>query len=82
MQAQSDRLPLVIGVTGHRDLRDQDLGELEQKISAAIAALRRDYLGNDPETPIGAMIRSIGGEELDAQLDRNRRLYEAAPGVP
>ena len=26
------------------------------------------FLSNDPATPIGAMVRSIGGEELDAQL--------------
>ena len=30
------------------------------------------FCSNDPATPIGAMVRSIGGEELDAQLARNR----------
>ena len=44
MESLSDRLPLVIGVTGHRDLRDQDLPRLEQEIAAVIAGLRRDYL--------------------------------------
>ncbi len=36
------------------------------------------FWSNDPATPIGAMVRSIGGEELDAQLSRNRRLQDAA----
>ena len=36
------------------------------------------FWSNAPATPIGAMARSIGGEELDAQLTRNRRLQDAA----
>jgi hypothetical protein len=51
-EAQTERLPLVIGVTGHRDLRDQDVPELEAATAAIIARLRRDYLGNDGETPL------------------------------
>jgi hypothetical protein len=42
------------------------------------------YLGlfwsNAPKTTVGEMVRSIGAEELDAQLERNRRLYETAGG--
>jgi predicted amidohydrolase len=33
------------------------------------------FWSNDPGLTIGAMVRSIGGEELDAQVERNRRLY-------
>jgi hypothetical protein len=47
-----DRLPLVIGVTGHRDLRDQDIVRLEQEVAAIIVRLRRDFLADDEETPI------------------------------
>jgi hypothetical protein len=36
------------------------------------------FWSNDPANSIGAMVRSIGGEELDAQLARNRRLQNAA----
>ena len=36
------------------------------------------FWSKDPTTPIGAMARSIGGEKLDAQLERNRRLQKAA----
>ena len=38
------------------------------------------FWSNDPATTIGAMIRSIGGEELDRQVERNRRLHAAARG--
>ncbi|AMV36827.1 carbon-nitrogen hydrolase family protein [Planctomyces sp. SH-PL62] len=36
------------------------------------------FWSNDPTTTIGAMVRSIGGEELDVQVERNRRLQEPA----
>src|SRR5215813_2591306 len=52
MEPLPDRLPLVIGVTGHRDLRDEDVPRLEREITAIIGGLRRDYLGRDGETPI------------------------------
>jgi hypothetical protein len=50
--ALPDRLPLVIGVTGHRDLRDQDIPRLEREVAGALASLRRDFLGKEDETPI------------------------------
>jgi len=52
MDPLPDRLPLVIGVTGHRDLRDQDVPTLEREIAAIIERLRHDYLHGDGETPI------------------------------
>jgi predicted amidohydrolase len=33
------------------------------------------FWSNDATTPIGAMLRSIGGELLDNQITRNRQLY-------
>jgi acetyl esterase/lipase/predicted amidohydrolase len=40
------------------------------------------FWSNDPQTTIGAMIRSLGLEEIDAQVERNRRLQDAARGGP
>ena len=37
MQSLPDRLPLVIGVTGHRDLREEDLSRLEAEVAGIIA---------------------------------------------
>src|SRR6516165_10351485 len=47
-----DRLPLVVGVTGHRDLRDEDIPLLEREVNTVFASLRRDFLGKDDETPV------------------------------
>jgi len=33
MQSLPDRLPLVIGVTGHRDLREEDVPRLEAEVA-------------------------------------------------
>jgi hypothetical protein len=35
--------PLVIGVTGHRDLRPEDRAKLEEKVKEIFLRLRRDY---------------------------------------
>ncbi len=40
------------------------------------------FWSNDPATPIGTMIRSIGGELLDDQVGRNRHLYAGMSAVP
>jgi hypothetical protein len=47
-----NRIPLVIGTTGHRDVRPQDVPLLEREVRAIIDRLRSDYLGDDNETPI------------------------------
>lgn len=40
------------------------------------------FWSNDPNTTIGQMIRSLGLEEIDAQVERNRTLQDAARGDP
>jgi hypothetical protein len=40
------------------------------------------FWSNDPGTTVGAMVRSLGLEEIDAQVRRNRRLHDAARGGP
>jgi hypothetical protein len=52
MGSLPNRVPLVIGTTGHRDLRPQDVALLEREVCAVIVRLRSDYLGGDDETPI------------------------------
>jgi hypothetical protein len=64
-----DRLPLVIGVTGHRDLRDQDVPELEREIAAIFERLRHDYLHGDAETPIVVLSAlAEGADRLAARV--------------
>jgi predicted amidohydrolase len=40
------------------------------------------FWSNDPDTTIGAMIRSLRLEEIDAQVERNRQLQDAARRGP
>jgi Flp pilus assembly protein TadB len=82
MEALPDRLPLVIGVTGHRDLRDDDLPRLEREVGDIITRLRRDFLRNDPETPIIVLSAlAEGADRLVARvaLARGARLIAPLP---
>jgi predicted amidohydrolase len=40
------------------------------------------FWSNDPKTPIGAMVRELGLEEIDPQVARNRALQDAARNGP
>jgi hypothetical protein len=82
MDPLPDRLPLVIGITGHRDLRDQDVPTLEREIAAIIARLRHDYLHGDGETPV-IVLSSLaeGADRLAARvaLTQGARLVAPMP---
>jgi len=69
MDKKPYRLPLVIGATGHRDLRDRDIPSLEGAVADAIKGLKRDYLHDDPETPL-AVLSSLaeGADRLIARV--------------
>src|SRR4051812_43807947 len=82
MEPLPDRLPLVIGVTGHRDLRDQDIPRLEETVAAIIDGLRHDYLGRGGETPIIVMSSlAEGADRLVARvaLAQGARLVAPMP---
>ncbi len=55
---KSDRLPLIIGAAGHRDLREGDLGKLKSAVASVISTLRRQYIG-DKQTPI-VLLSALG----------------------
>src|SRR5262245_18263050 len=80
MQPLPDRLPLVIGVTGHRDLRDEDVPRLEREVAAIIGGLRRDYLGGEAETPI-VVLSSLaeGADRLVARVALAQGAWLVAP---
>ncbi|HEV3121463.1 MAG TPA: hypothetical protein VGY53_06150, partial [Isosphaeraceae bacterium] len=40
------------------------------------------FWSNDPHASIGSMLQSLGLEEIDAQIERNRRLQDAARAGP
>jgi hypothetical protein len=85
MQSLADRLPLVIGVTGHRDLRAQDLPKLEAEVARIIAQLRLNYLDVDGETPIIVLSAlAEGADRLVARvaLRQGARLIAPMPMPP
>ena len=56
----------------------QEFAQGSKKLSVSRMGL---FWSNEPATTIGAMIRSIGGEELDRQVERNGRLHATAGAV-
>jgi hypothetical protein len=63
------RLPLIIGVTGHRDLRSEDIEALERNVRDVFSRLARDYLGADGATPIVVMSSlAEGADQLVARV--------------
>jgi len=68
-------IPLVIGVTGHRDLRTGDRATLKEKVRDVLARLKTEYLQDDPETPI--ILLSALAEGAD-QLVADVALQEGA----
>jgi hypothetical protein len=79
------RLPLVIGATGHRDLRDEDIHALKDAVAAAITRLKREYLNDDPETPL-IVLSSLaeGADRLIARvaMDLGAKLIAPLPMEP
>jgi hypothetical protein len=58
-------LPLVIGVTGHRDLRLEDIPQLESAVAAVLASLRDKY----PGTPLYLLSPlAAGADQLVARI--------------
>ena len=71
-------LPLVIGVTGHRDLRAEDIPKLTELVLAEYAELRKNY----PATPITLLSAlADGADRLAARLalDSGMRLAVVLP---
>lgn len=63
------RLPLIIGVTGHRDLRTADIESLRREIRETLSRIRTDYLGSDNNTPLIVMSSlAEGADQLVASV--------------
>ncbi len=78
---EAGRLPLVIGVTGHRDLREADLPRYRARVGEFLDDLRRRY----PATPLRVISAlAAGADRLVAQLalERGYELIVPLPLVP
>src|SRR3984893_18186601 len=74
------RLPLIIGVTGHRDLRDEHIGELERRVGVVFDRIASDYLTGDDATPIVVLSAlAEGADQLVARIALDRGALLVAP---
>ena len=63
------RLPIVVGVTGHRDFRPQDARRLEDEVRKVLGRIRTDYLDADNDTPLIVMSSlAEGADQLVARI--------------
>jgi len=74
------RVPLVIGVTGHRDPRGEDIEALKRRVGQVFDGLARDYLTADGATPI-VVLSSLaeGADQLVASVALERGAILIAP---
>jgi hypothetical protein len=70
METPDNRVPLVIGVTGHRDLREQDIPLLEREFGDIISRLRRDYIRDESDAPPLVLISALaeGADRVAARV--------------
>jgi hypothetical protein len=74
------RVPLVIGVTGHRDLRNEDIEELKRRVGEVFDDIAKDYLTAHSPTPI-IVLSSLaeGADQLVASVALERGAILIAP---
>ena len=74
------RVPLVIGVTGHRYPRGEDIEALKRRVGQVFDGLARDYLTADGATPI-VVLSSLaeGADQLVASVALERGAILIAP---
>jgi hypothetical protein len=74
------RVPLVIGVTGHRDPRDEDIEELKRGVGQVFDGIAKDHLTADGATPI-VVLSSLaeGADQLVASVALERGAILIAP---
>lgn len=74
------RIPLVVGITGHRDLRPGDRAALMAQVDAVFGELKTRYLKREPETPI-ILLSSLaeGADQLVAEVALQHHAILIAP---
>jgi hypothetical protein len=77
-RGQADLIPIVVGVTGHRDLRPEDRPGLEEAVRSVFTILEREY----PSSPL-LLLSALaeGADRLAARvaLDRGIPLFVPLP---
>lgn len=71
-------LPLVVGVTGHRDVRDEDRGPLKERVQALFADLRQRY-PHSPLTLLTALAEGADRLAAEAAIAEGVNVIAALP---
>jgi hypothetical protein len=81
MRLLPNQVPLVIGVTGHRDLRPQDVPLLEKEVRAIITRLRHDYFGGSTDATPFVLVSALaeGADRVVARVALSMGLKLIAP---
>jgi hypothetical protein len=82
MNQTPNLLPLVVGVTGHRDLPDAALPDIEKAVAEVFVRLKRDYLNGSNATPtIVLSALAEGADQIVARiaLQHGARLIAPLP---
>lgn len=79
MSVDDHRIPLLIGVTGHRDIVPDDRADIEKRVRAFFALLRSDY----PSTPLRVFCGlAAGADQLVAEVVLSFSGVELIPVLP
>jgi hypothetical protein len=73
---KAELIPLVIGVTGHRDLRPEDVPKLEKAVAEVFETLRKRYT-NTPLLVLSPLAE--GADRLVARVARNAEIGLIVP---
>jgi hypothetical protein len=69
VKEKNNLVPIVLGVTGHRDIRDEDTSKLKDKIRGIFKKISQDY----PNTPLVLLTPlAEGADRLAAQVALER----------
>lgn len=64
VRRETGKIPVIVGVTGHRDLREQDIDRLKSAVRAGLESLQSEY----PNSEIKVMTSlAEGADQLCAE---------------
>jgi len=73
-----DAIPVIVGVTGHRDLLENDLPMIRGKVSAALESLER-LTRNSPRMLLSALAEGADQLVAEAALERGWQVVAVLP---
>jgi hypothetical protein len=80
MERLTGRLPLVLGASGHCDLRNEDIPRLEQEVTCILQIIKGRYSGANGRTPLIVLSAlAEGADQLIARVALRQGVHLVAP---